>query len=168
MVASRRAAVACSKPKMMKVRVAVGVIIVVAILFATIRIVDSTIDNRRRANEDKSNETVVTGLSADIRTDSITEFIVEFGNVPYGSTATQTIRLRNITDKPLSLTEYQATCRCTWIELPRSPIAPKEYAEAEIFFDSRGEYGTVGNYIEIATSDERCRVAVWMSADVVN
>jgi hypothetical protein len=152
----------------MKRRVVIGLIVVVVALFAAIRIWDSTTDNRNRKNEVTTSEDLFAGLSADIRTDSITEFIVEFGDVPYGATATQRIRLRNTTDKPLSLTEYQATCRCTWIELPRSPIAPKEYAEAEVFFDSRGEYGTVGNYIEIATSDERCRVAVWMSADVVN
>ena len=152
----------------MKLRVVIGLIVVVVELFAAIRIWDSTTDNRNRKNEVKTSEDLFAGLSADIRTDSITEFIVEFGDVPYGATATQRIRLRNTTDKPLSLTEYQATCRYTWIELPRYPIAPSEETEAEIFFDSRGEFGTVGNYIEIATSDERCRIAVWMSAEVIN
>lgn len=151
----------------MKRYIAVGLIIAVVALFAAIRIWDSTADNRKRDIEVKITENQFVGLSTDIRTDSITECIVEFGNVPYGTTATQAIRFRNTSDKPLSLIDYKATCRCTWIELPRYPIAPNEYTEVEVKFDSRGEFGSVGNYIEVTTSDERCIIAVWMSADVI-
>ena len=152
----------------MKRIIAIGLVVVVVALFAAVRIWDSTTDNNAREEAAETTTEDVAELSADIRTDSITEFIVDFGEVRYGNTATQTIRLRNTTNKPLTLTEYQATCRCTWMELPRYPITSGEWAEAEIFFDSRGEYGTVGNYIEITTSDERCIVAVWMCAEVVN
>lgn len=107
------------------------------------------------------------GLSAEIRTDSVTELLVEFGDVPYSSVAVKQVRLKNTTDTPLALVDYRATCRCTWIELPQQAIAPNEWAEAEVKFDSRGEFGSVGNYIEVSTSDERCIIAVWMSADVI-
>lgn len=156
-------------------RIALGLVVVVVALLATLRIWDSTTDNRLREIEaqnsvraDKeSRESQHEGLSQEIRTDSVTECIVEFGEVGYGTTATERLRLRNTTDKPLTLIEYQATCRCTWIELPRYPIAPGEWAEAEVKFDSRGEHGSVGNYIEVSTSDERCIIAVWMSAEVI-
>ena len=152
----------------MKHLVVIGLVVVAAALFAIVHIWDSTTDNQAREEAAETAFEETDDLSADIRTDSITEFIVDFGEVRYGDTATRTIRLRNSIDKPLTLTEYQATCRCTWMELPRYPITSGEWAEAEIFFDSRGEYGTVGNYIEITTSDERCRVAVWMCAEIIN
>ena len=106
------------------------------------------------------------GIAATIRTDSITELLVEFEDVSYGATATQTIRLHNNGDAPLSLLSYKSTCRCTWVELPNKAIAPGDFGELELLFDSRGEYGSVGNYVDIATSDSRSRIGIWMSAKV--
>jgi hypothetical protein len=150
--------------------IAVGLIFAMAAIFAAIRIWDSSSDNaRRRAQAEAAplmSESV--GLSAEIRTDTITEFVVEMGKVPYATIATEHLRIKNTTDEPLSLTDYKATCRCTWVELPYHPIAPNEWGELELKFDSRGEHGTVGNFVDIATSDERCRIAIWMSAEVNN
>jgi hypothetical protein len=33
-------------------------------------------------------------------------------------------------------------------------------------FDSRGEWGSVGNFLEVATSNPECGFVVWMSAMV--
>ena len=153
---------------MMRRLVAIGLVVVAVCILAVVRIWDSTTDNKQRNTEPTPAEREFVGLSTDIRTDSITEVVVEFGEVSYGATVTEHIRLRNTTDKPLSLTDYQATCRCTWVELPRYPIAPDAWAEVEISFDSRGEFGTVGNYVEVSTSDKRCRIAFWTCADVIN
>ena len=139
-------------------------------LLAAIRIWDSSRDNARRKAENEATPTLSEslGLSAEIRTDTITEFIVEMGKVPYATIATENLRIKNTTNEPLSLTDYKATCRCTWVELPYHPIAPNEWGELELKFDSRGEHGTVGNFVDIATSDERCRIAIWMSAEVID
>ena len=114
----------------------------------------------------KSTELPYLGIEATIRTDSVTEVLVELGDVRYSELATKSIRLHNPTETPLSLLDYKATCRCTWINLPKSPIPAGEYGEAELVFDSRGERGSVGNYIDITTSDPRCRIGVWISAKV--
>ena len=106
------------------------------------------------------------GIEATIRTDSVTEVLVELGDVRYSELATKSIRLHNPTTSPLSLLEYKATCRCTWINLPSAPIPAGEYGEAELVFDSRGERGSVGNYIDITTSDPRCHIGIWISAKV--
>lgn len=106
------------------------------------------------------------GIEATIRTDSVTEVLAEFGDVRYSELATKSIRLHNPTTSPLSLLEYKATCRCTWINLPSAPIPAGEYGEAELVFDSRGERGSVGNYIDITTSDPRCHIGIWISAKV--
>lgn len=105
-------------------------------------------------------------IRADIRTDSITEVLVEFGDVARSTLATKKILLYNTTDTTLSFVDYKATCRCTWIDLPTRAIAPGGTAEATLKFDSRGEYGSIGNYLDIRTSDPRCRVGIWMSAYV--
>lgn len=107
------------------------------------------------------------GITTDIRTDSITEVLVELGDVAYSSIATKRLRLKNTTNTTLSLLDYKSTCRCTWISLPNEAIAPGEYGELELTFDSRGEFGSVGNYIDISTSDADCRIGVWMSAKVI-
>ena len=150
--------------------IVVGLIIAMAAIFAAIRIWDSSRDNARRKAEAEATPTPSEsiGLSAEIHTDTITEFVVEMGEVPYATVTTERLRIKNITDKPLSLTDYKATCRCTWVELPYHPIAPNEWGELELKFDSRGEHGTVGNFVDIATSDERCRIAIWMSAEVID
>lgn len=150
--------------------IVVGLIFAMVALFAAIRIWDSSRDNARRKAE-VTTPTIVNealGLSAEIRTDTITEFIVEMGEVSYANVATEHLRIKNTTKKPLSFTSYKATCRCTWVELPYHPIAPNEWGEIELKFDSRGEWGTVGNFVDIVTSDERCRIAIWMSAEVID
>ena len=113
-----------------------------------------------------SDELPYQGLEAEIRTDSITEVLVEFDNVSYSTLATKTIRLSNPTDRPITLLEHKSTCRCTWVELPTKAIDAGDYADIELIFDSRGEFGSVGNYVDITTSDPRCRIGIWMSAQV--
>lgn len=116
--------------------------------------------------ETEQQEEADLGITAEIRTDSITEVLVEFDNVRYSTTVDKSILLHNPTDTPLSLIDYDATCRCTWVDLPQKAIAPGEAGEVVLKFDSRGEYGSVGNYVDIRTSDPRCRIGIWMSAHV--
>lgn len=106
------------------------------------------------------------GLTATISKDSLCEVILDYGDVPYGATATEHIRFTNDTLEPIALLNYTATCRCVWIDLPSKAIAPGEYGEVAVHFDSRGEFGSVGNYLTIETSDSGCKVAIWMSAEV--
>lgn len=138
-------------------RISVWAIVVTALM---------TISCGGKATTTKSTELPYQGIEATIRTDSVTEVLIELGDVRYSELATKSIRLHNPTETPLSLLDYKATCRCTWINLPKSPIPAGEYGEAELVFDSRGEHGLVGNYIDITTSDPRCHIGVWISAKV--
>lgn len=106
------------------------------------------------------------GIEAELRSGSVCEVIVDLGSVPYSATATKQIRLTNCTEQPIVLLDYETTCRCTWLTLPTTPVAPNSYADVELTFDSRGEFGSVGNYLSITTSDEQCKVAIWMSAEI--
>ena len=90
-------------------------VVVVVALLGTIIAVALTM---RTASVDtitteQNSELPYQGLEAEIRTDSVTELLVEFGDVPYSSVAVKQVRLKNTTDRPLALVDYKATCRCT-------------------------------------------------------
>ena len=106
------------------------------------------------------------GIEAEIKRDSICEVLVDLGHVCYSDTVVKNIRLINSTDTPIALLDYETTCRCTWLTLPDKAIAPNDHANIELTFDSRGEFGSVGNYLCITTSDDRCKIHVWMSAEI--
>jgi hypothetical protein len=106
-------------------------------------------------------------LSAELAEGSVAEVLVDFGDVKYSECVSRTIVLKNTTNSPIVLLSYETTCRCTWLELPKRAIAPNESGEVTITFDSRGEWGSVGNYLSIETSNEKCNVAVWMCAEIV-
>lgn len=142
----------------------VRLILLVAILACVAVCISCGKGNKRATKEQKL---PYQGIIADIRTDSVTEVLVELGDVPYSTIVTKKIRFNNPTANTLSLLDFKATCRCTWINLPTTAIGAGEYGEAELMFDSRGEFGVVGNYIDISTSDPRCRIGVWISANVV-
>ena len=103
---------------------------------------------------------------AELHKDSVTEVLVDMDCVPASFTSTVDIRLTNCTDTHISLLDYKATCRCVWLDMPKRSIAPGGYADIRLYFDSRGEWGSIGNYINITTSTEGSEVAIWMCAEV--
>ena len=104
--------------------------------------------------------------TAELHKDSVAEVLVDMGRVPASFTSTADIRLTNYTDTPISLLDYKATCRCVWLDMTKESIAPGEYTDIRFYFDSRGEWGSIGNYINITTSAEGSEVALWMCAEV--
>jgi hypothetical protein len=52
-----------------------------------------------------------------------------------------------------------------WLEYSREPISEGTYTDVELTFDSRGEWGTVGNYMEITTSSSR-PIVLWIGAEI--
>lgn len=116
--------------------------------------------------ENEGSERAYSGIEAEIKRDTVCEVLVDLGRVRYSDTVVKNIRLVNKTDAPIALLDYQTTCRCTWLTLPNTAIAPNDYADIELTFDSRGEFGSIGNFLSIETSDESVEVVVWMSADI--
>lgn len=152
----------------MRRRVAVGIatVVIAVAAFAAVRIIDSTSDNRQRAAEATATKEQFRGITAEIRGDSVCEVLVDIGSVPYSVTAVKSIRLTNATNAPLVLVDYSTQCRCMWLEFDRSPIAEGDSRDIELYFDSRGEWGSVGNYMEITTSCDDAPVVLWISAEV--
>ena len=140
--------------------VAVALLVVALFVF---RVIDSESDNRRREEQAKVE---YRGLRSDIKRDSLSEVMVEFGSVAYSTTSEKSIRFTNLTDAPIALLDFTTTCKCTWLELPNKPIEVGESADVKVVFDSRGEYGSIGNYLSVKCSDERANIAIWVSAEV--
>lgn len=146
-----------------RIIIALGVIAVVVVALCAFRVYDSTSDNRKREEQQRVE---YRGLRAGIKRDSLCEVLVELGSVAYSTTAKKSIRITNLTDAPLALLDFSTTCKCTWLELPNKPIEVGESADVKVVFDSRGEYGSIGNYLSIKCSDERANIAIWVSAEV--
>lgn len=161
MVASRRAAADYFSMRR-KAIILIATVAVVLLGFAAVRIIDSTADNNRRAEAEVSFE----GVVAEVKGDGVCEVLVDIGVVPCSSTTTTVIRLVNRGSEPLVLLDYTTQCRCMWLEFEREPIAVGGSCEVTLCFDSRGEWGSVGNYMEITTSREASPIVLWIGAQV--
>lgn len=141
-------------------------LVAIAALALVLRIVDSESDNRRREAESATQEAnAYSGIVAEV-SDDVCEVLVDFESVPYSSTTVKTIRVINRGTTPLVLVDYTTQCRCMWLDYSREPIMPGEYSDIELSFDSRGEWGSVGNYIKITTSREAAPIVLWIAAEV--
>lgn len=135
-------------------------------LFVATFIVLSVACGANISSNNKTSDAEPTPISYELRRGTTTEVLVDMGAVSRSTTIHYDIVLTNATDTTLLLLDYEATCRCVWLDLPRKPLAPKESITTRLWFDSRGEWGTVGNYIGVESSLEDVAIAVWMMAEV--
>lgn len=111
-------------------------------------------------------ETAPELLRAELAEGYTAEVIAEFGVVEARSVVDMPIRVTNTTNEPIVLLDYSTTCRCTTLALPRTAIEAGGECEVVLTFDSRGEWGSVGNFLEVTTSNPECGFVVWMAAMV--
>lgn len=111
-------------------------------------------------------ETAPEVLKAELAEGYTAEVIAEFGVVEARSVVDMPIRVKNTTNEPIVLLDYSTTCRCTTLALPRTAIEAGGECEVALTFDSRGEWGSVGNFLEVTTSNPECGFVVWMAAMV--
>ena len=105
-------------------------------------------------------------LTAELVEGATSEVMADFGVVEPRAVVEMPIRVINATDEPIVLLDYSTTCRCTTLALPRTAIEAGGECEVVLSFDSRGEWGSVGNFLEVTTSNPECGFVVWMAAMV--
>ncbi len=110
--------------------------------------------------------TTFNGIVAEYQGKEYCEVIVDFGYVKPSATVHKSIRITNLSDSPIVLLDYSTQCRCMWLEFDRTPIAPNESSDITLTFDSRGEWGVVGNYMEITTSIGSAPIVLWIGAEI--
>lgn len=144
-------------------RVWVKSVAAVMVLAAVVALVLRNVDSVAEANEQSIVE--FGGVEAVYDGGAVCEVLVDMGAVLPSTTVTKTIRITNCSTAPLVLVDYSTQCRCMWLEYSREPIAENEYRDIELVFDSRGEWGSVGNYMEITTSGEH-PIVLWIGAEI--
>ena len=135
-------------------------------LLAAISLLLNTASIFRSAKEKDTTESGYNGLVAEYSGGEVCEVIVDLGYVKRSAVATETIRLVNRSNSPILLLDYSTQCRCMWLEFEREPIAPNESVDILLTFDSRGEWGSVGNYMEITTSVDNIPIVLWIGAEI--
>lgn len=146
--------------------IALATIIVIATVALALRIADSESDNQRRTEiESCAMRCDDPDIVAEVD-DDLCEVLVEFGSVPRSSTTTKTIRVVNKGSTPLVLLDFSTQCRCMWLDLSDKSIDCGDYCDITLSFDSRGEWGSVGNYIEVITSRDNAPIVLWIAAEV--
>ena len=155
MVASQRVvAVCCSMQRLFRITLPLALVLCVACGAKT------------KPAEQHAEEPKIEVLVAELSVGVTSEVLVDFGSVEPRSVVSRDICIVNTTDEPIVLLDYDTTCRCTTLEFERKPIAAGEETIAVLTFDSRGEWGSVGNFLSVTTSNEECAMVVWMSAYV--
>lgn len=146
--------------------IALATIIVIATVALALRIADSESDNQRRTEIEscaiRCDDPVIVAEVGD----DLCEVLVEFGGVPRSSTTTKTIRVVNKGSTPLVLLDFSTQCRCMWLDLSDKSIDCGDYCDITLSFDSRGEWGSVGNYMEVITSRDNAPIVLWIAAEV--
>ena len=146
--------------------IALVTIIVIATVALALRIADSESDNQRRTEiESCAMRCDDPDIVAEVD-DDLCEVLVEFGSVPRSSTTTKTIRVVNKGSTPLVLLDFSTQCRCMWLDLSDKSIDCGDYCDITLSFDSRGEWGSVGNYMEVITSRDNAPIVLWIAAEV--
>ena len=146
--------------------IALATIIVIATVALALRIADSESNNQRRTEiESCAMRCDDPDIVAEVG-DDLCEVLVEFGSVPRSSTTTKTIRVVNKGSTPLVLLDFSTQCRCMWLDLSDKSIDCGDYCNITLSFDSRGEWGSVGNYMEVITSRDNAPIVLWIAAEV--
>ena len=138
-------------------------LVIAAIAIAT---VGSALTLLQRNNADTAEAATFSGITAEYRGTEYCEVVVDLGNVARSATTHKTIRLTNLSDSPILLLDYSTQCRCMWLEFERKAIAQNDSIDIVLTFDSRGEWGSVGNYMEITTSVEDAPIILWIGAEI--
>ena len=137
-----------------------------AIAAIAIAVIGSVLTLLERDNTTAAETPSFCGITAEYRGTEYCEVIVDFGYVQPSATVQESIRLTNRSDSPIVLLDYSTQCRCMWLDFERKPIVPNESCDITLTFDSRGEWGSVGNYMEITTSHDSAPIVLWIGAEI--
>ena len=72
----------------------------------------------------------------------ISELLFDFGKIPQGKPVHHVFFVRNLSDKPLSIDNVQASCGCTTPEWSRDSIAPGAKTEIKVGYNA----AAIGNF----------------------
>lgn len=77
---------------------------------------------------------------------------VDFGEIVQDSEPFRTIKIKNVGDEPLLITNARGSCGCTVPTVPRKPIAPGESAEMKVRYDTK-RLGAINKTVTLTTNE---------------
>ncbi len=142
-------------------------IAIVAVVVAALGVAFAILCSPKHNSESNTVESSpFNGITVEYYGKEYCEVIVDLGDVRRSATVEEYIRLTNRSDSPIVLLDYSTQCRCMWLDFDRTPIAPNESKDIVLTFDSRGEWGSVGNFMEITTSIDSAPIVIWIGAEI--
>lgn len=79
---------------------------------------------------------------------------ISMGEIPHRDTVQVTFTYTNKSDKMKIILDAKTNCECTWLEYPKSPIAPNKTVELTIFYHAKDK-GVFAKNIDILLSDNK-------------
>jgi hypothetical protein len=78
--------------------------------------------------------------------------VYDFGTVEEGEQVKYVFKFKNIGKKPLIIKSAKAGCGCTVPKPSKAPVAPGEYGEIPVTFDSNGRGPVVSKSIDVTSN----------------
>lgn len=85
---------------------------------------------------------------------TLTNNLVEFGNIVNGKTKTIDVKFTNTGKKPLIISDVYTNCGCTEIDYPREPFMPGKSGVLKISYNAIEGEGTFNKTVTIYTNAE--------------
>ena len=78
---------------------------------------------------------------------------INFGTIVKDSDPFRTIKITNVGDEPLLITNARGSCGCTVPTVPKKPIAPGESAEMKVRYDTK-RVGKINKTVTLTTNEK--------------
>jgi hypothetical protein len=86
---------------------------------------------------------------------------VDFGKIKQGVPVTTYFEIKNVSDKPVVVSNASASCGCTTPDIPKEPIAPNATAKLKVLYNAQAMGGfTKDVYIFLAGVQEPKNVKI--------
>jgi hypothetical protein len=96
----------------------------------------------------------------------VAETKFDFGTIKEGQKVRHTWQVKNAGKVPLLIANVQASCGCTVPSYPKNPIAPGEYGEVTLEFNSEGRPGSVTKNALIIANADNAPLSIGFTANV--
>lgn len=95
------------------------------------------------------------------------ESTFDFGTIKEGEKVTHVFKFKNTSDKPLTISNAQASCGCTVPQYPKEPVAPGKTGEINVVFDSNGKVGKQSKQVTITANTIPANTVINIAGEVI-
>lgn len=90
----------------------------------------------------------------------------DFGKLKEGVKVRHTYKFKNVGEHPLMISNIEVSCGCTAPEYSKHPVAPGEYGEITLEFNSKNQKGSVNKNAIVVSNASPERISIGFNAEV--